>query len=543
MKRRSFLAATAVSGVAGITGCGRIGNSRSTPAKTIGSFEFDEMGISEIAAGLAQGRWTSRHLVEAYFSRIESIDRNGPRLGAIIELNPDAAMLADQLDGERKRNSARGPLHGIPVLIKDNIDTADKMSTSAGSLALSDWHAPKDSFVAARLRAAGALILGKTNLSEWANFRSTHSVSGWSGRGGQAKNPYALHRNPSGSSSGSGAAVAASLCGAAIGTETDGSVVSPASINGIVGMKPTVGLISRAGIIPISHNQDTAGPMARSVRDAAMLLSVIAGTDPDDAATSASTGKSQPDYTKFLDASGLRGARVGIARKFFEKNAPMDRFLNGCIDVLKKSGAEVIDPADLPSHNKWNDPEMEVLLYEFKADLNAYLAKLPASAQARSLAGLIEFNEKNRNREMPWFEQEIFHQAEAKGPVTDKQYLEARQQCLMLTRSEGIDAVMDKNKLDALVTLTSGPAWLIDLVNGDTDTGGCSSPPAIAGYPHITVPAGFVKGLPVGLSFFGRAWSEPVLFRLAYSFETATKARRAPQFLEGCEIPEAQRTS
>lgn len=522
MNRRAFLAYSAA---------------QTAHAKPAPTFELEELSLSDLGAGLTRGRWTSRRLLELYHARIDAIDRNGPRLGAVIELNPDAAALADQLDSERKQNHTRGPLHGIPVLIKDNIDTADRMSTSAGSLALDGWHAPKDSFVAARLRAAGALIMGKTNLSEWANFRSTHSVSGWSGRGGQARNPYALSRNPSGSSSGSGAAVAANLCGAAIGSETDGSIVSPASINGLVGVKPTLGLISRAGIIPIAHSQDTAGPMTRSVRDAAMLLSVLTGVDPDDGATSQSAGKSAPDYTKFLDAAGLRGARLGVARKFFDKNAPMDAFLNQCVDILKRSGAEIVDPADLPSHNKWNDAENEVLQFEFKADLNKYLSKLPSSRTPRTLAGLIDFNEKNRTREMPYFDQEIFKQAEAKGPLTEKKYLDARAECLRLTRTEGIDAVVDKYKLDAIVTLTSGPAWLTDWVNGDTDTDGCSSPAAIAGYPHITVPAGFFRGLPLGLSFFGKAWTEPVLFRLAYAFEVATKARRKPQFLKGCELP------
>jgi amidase len=518
MNRRTFLAAMGAAQV-----------------KAAAPFELDEVSIADLAAGLQKGRWTSHRLLELYRARIDAIDRNGPHLGAVIELNPDAEGLADQLDRQAREHHTRGPLHGIPILIKDNIDTADRMSTSAGSMALDGWHPPKDSFVAARLRAAGALIMGKTNLSEWANFRSTHSVSGWSGRGGQTRNPYALHRNPSGSSSGSGAAVAACLCAAAMGTETDGSVVSPSSINGIVGVKPTLGLISRAGIIPISHSQDTAGPMARTVRDAALLLSALTGVDPADPATAASAGKTQPDYTKFLDANGLKGARLGIARKFFDKNAPMDAFLNRCVDVLKRSGAEIVDAADLPSHGKWNDPEMEVLLYEFKADLNTYLSKLPGSRQPRSLAGLIDFNEKNRAREMPYFDQEIFKQAEAKGPLTEKKYMDARKQCLQFTRGEGIDAVIDKHKLDAIVTLTSGPAWMIDWVSGDTDTGGCSSPPAIAGYPHITVPAGLFKGLPIGLSFFGKAWSEPVLFRLAYAFESITKARRTPKFLDGVE--------
>lgn len=533
MRRRTFLSASAA-GVA-LTGCKPPAGNQ-PPAASAGPrpFELDEIGLADLTAGLRRGRWTARRLVDLYSERIGEIDSAGPRLGAVIELNPDASALAEQSDRESRQARSRGPLHGIPILLKDNVGTADRMTTSAGSLALAGWHPPKDSFVAARLREAGAIILGKTNLSEWANFRSTHSVSGWSGRGGQTRNPYALHRNPSGSSSGSAAAAAACLCAAAIGTETDGSVVSPASINGIVGVKPTVGLVSRAGIIPISHSQDTAGPMARTVRDAAILLGAIAGVDPNDPATAASAGKSQPDYTKFLDPAGLRGTRLGIARKFFEKNAPLDRLLTGLVDVLRRSGAEIVDPADLPHHGEWNDPELEVLLYEFKTDLNAYLSRLPARFP-QSLASVIAFNQKNRDREMPWFEQEIFEQSAVRGPLTEPKYIKARRQCLLLTQTEGIDALMDKHKLDAIVTLTGGPAWLIDFVNGDTDTGSCSSPPAIAGYPHITVPAGFFRGLPVGLSFFGRAWSEPTLFRLAYSFESATQARRKPAFREGSE--------
>jgi len=524
MKRRAFLGSAAALAA------------QTAAPRRAASFELEEISVSDLGAGLAQGRWTSRRLVDLYLERFNALDRRGPRLGAVIELNPDAASIAEQLDRERKQGRVRGPLHGIPVMIKDNIDTADKMSTTAGSLALDGWHPPRDSFVAARLRAAGAVILGKTNLSEWANFRSAHSVSGWSGRGGQTRCPYALHRNPSGSSSGSGAAVAASLCAVAIGTETDGSVVSPSSVNGLVGVKPTVGLISRAGIIPISSSQDTAGPMARTVRDAAILLSAVTGVDPNDPATAASDGNTQPDYTKFLDAGGLRGARLGIARKFFARNAEMDAFLNQCIDALKHAGAEIVDPADLPSHGQWDSPENAVLLYEFKAGINAYLARLPANRHPRTLAELIAFNEKNRAREMPYFGQEVFIEAETKTP-TEEKYQNARKDCLRFTRTEGIDAVLDSNKLDAIVTLTNGPACLIDWVGGDSDTGGCSSPPAIAGYPHVTVPAGLYRGLPIGLSFFGKAWSEPVLLRLAFAYESATNARRKPMFLEGCEMP------
>jgi amidase len=529
MNRRTFLSAAACG--ASFTACKTAEKAGNANASAVPDFELDEITVAELNEGLRSGRWTSRKLAELYLARIDALNQKGPQLRAVIEINPDALALADQLDRERKDKGPHGPLHGIPMLVKDNIDTADKMSTSAGSLALDGSRAAKDSFVAARLRSAGALILGKTNLSEWANFRSTHSTSGWSGRGGQTRNPYALDRNTSGSSSGSGAAVAANLCALAVGTETDGSIVSPSSVNGVVGVKPTVGLISRSGVIPISHSQDTAGPMTRTVRDAAILLTALAGIDADDTATAAAKGKAQPDYTKFLDAGGLKGARLGIARKFFDKNAPMDRFLSHCVDALKQAGAEIIDPADLPSHGKWSEPENEVLLYEFKADLNAYLEKLAADHPARTLKDLIAFNEKNREREMPYFEQELFIQSEAKGPLNEDKYRKAREASIQLARKEGIDAVVEKHKLDAIVALTNGPAWYIDWVNGDNDTGGCSTPAAVAGYPHVTVPAGLFRGLPVGLSFFGPAWSEPVLLRLAYAYEQATNARQKPRFL------------
>ncbi|MGP0071294.1 MAG: amidase [Bryobacteraceae bacterium] len=536
MKRRGFLL-TAMAGAAiGGTGCQYVPAATTTTSAAPGDFELDEVGIASLADGLQKGKWTSARLVELYLGRIEAIDRsdaidrNGPTLNSVLALNPDAASTARQLDQERKSGHVRGPLHGIPILAKDNIETRDPMATTAGSLALADWRSPQDAFVAARLRAAGAIILGKSNLSEWANFRSTHSSSGWSGRGGQTKNPYALDRNPSGSSSGSGAAAASSLCAGAIGSETDGSVTSPSSINGIVGIKPTVGLVSRSGIVPISASQDTAGPMARTVRDVATLLSAITGVDPQDSATAASRGKSAADYTRFLDPTGLRGARLGIARKFFESNAPMNAFLNGCVDALKKAGAEVIDPADLATNDQLAGPELEVLLYEFKDGINRYLTRLPASSPARTLKDLIAYNEKNRDREMPFFAQELFIQSEAKGPLSDAAYVKARADCVRLARQDGIDALLAQHKLDAIVTLTSGPAWFTDHVNGDRDTGGCTTPAAVAGYPHITVPAGFYSGLPIGLSFFGAAWSEPTLFKLAYGWEQQMNARRKPGF-------------
>lgn len=494
-------------------------------------FELEEATIAALQEAMAAGRATSVSLVEGYTARIASLDRGGPMLNSVIELNPDALSIAAELDAERRAKGPRGPLHGIPILIKDNIDTADRMATTAGSLALVDAPAPtSDAAVAARLRAAGAVILGKTNLSEWANFRSTHSVSGWSARGGQTRNPYALDRNPCGSSSGSGAASAACLCAAAVGTETDGSIVCPSSQNGIVGIKPTVGLAGRSGIIPISHTQDTAGSMARSVTDAAMLLTALAGYDPRDSATEMMRGREPVDYTKFLDPAGLKGARLGILRQNFGFNERVDTVMASCLDAMKGQGAVLVDPVDAPTFSQLDAPEMEVLLYEFKADLNAYLTGRGPSAGVRTLKELIAFNEKNCETEMPLFGQDLFIEAEKKGPLTDAAYRKALKACRRFSRKKGIDAVMEKHKLDALVAPTDGIPWLTDPLNGDHFTGSCSTPAAVAGYPHITVPAGFVWGLPIGISFFGRAFSEPTLIRLAYAFEQATKARRPPEF-------------
>ena len=500
------------------------------------SFDLEEITLAGLEQGFRSGRFMSRTVTEWYLTRIQALDQSGPRVNAVIELNPDALAIAGALDRERSAQGPRGPLHGVPVLIKDNIDTADRMPTTAGSLALEGSVAARDSFVAARLRAAGAVILGKTNLSEWANFRSTHSTSGWSGRGGLTHNPYALDRNPSGSSAGSGAAAAANFCAVAVGTETDGSVTAPSSVNGLVGIKPTVGLISRAGIIPISHSQDTAGPMARTVRDAAILLGALAGIDPRDPATNASQGKAQTDYTKFLDPAGLKGARLGVERKFFGGNAAADRIVEQCLALMKSAGAELVDPAILPSDGKYDDDEQQVLLYEFKADLNAYLAGLGANVPVRSLADLIAFNREHRDREMPYFGQELFEQAQAKGPLSEKAYREARAKCLKLSRAEGIDALIQQHKLDAIVAPTITPAPLNDLVLGDANWPACTTPAAVAGYPHITVPAGFARGLPVGISFFGPAWSEPALLKLAYAFEQASTARRPPRFAATADL-------
>ena len=522
MKRRHFLQSTAVTCAAALV-------APAIPPPP--AFELDELTISDLQQGLQSGKYTSRQLVEKYSDRINDVDKKGPALSSVIEMNPDAEQIATALDRERKEKGARGPLHGIPMLIKDNIDTQDRMMTTAGSLALVGSKPQRDAFVAQKLREAGAVILGKTNLSEWANFRSSKSSSGWSGRGGQTRNPYVLDRNPCGSSSGSGAAVAANLCAAAIGTETDGSIVCPSSANSLVGIKPTVGLVSRAGIIPIAHSQDTAGPMARSVRDAAMILSAIAGVDPRDAATAAGAGRFVADESLF-DKDGLRGMRLGIARKHFGFNEGVDKLMTGLLEEMKRLGAVLVDPADIPTSGKFDDSEFEVLLYEFKADLNTYLAGLGTSAQVHSLKDVIEFNEKNRSREMPFFGQDIMTKAEAKGPLTTKAYLKALQKNHLLTRTQGIDFVMKKNRLDALVAPTGGPPWPTDWINGDHFTGGYSSASAVAGYPHVTVPAGYVFGLPVGISFFGVAFSEAKLIKIAYAFEQATKARRAPQFLE-----------
>ena len=506
------------------------------PAANIKPFEFEETTIAELQLGMQGGKYSARSIAEKYLERIEEVDRRGPAINSVIEINPDALAIAEALDKERKAKGARGPLHGIPVLIKDNIDTADRMMTTAGSLALDGSIAPRDAFIAGRLREAGAVILGKTNLSEWANFRSTHSTSGWSGRGGQTRNPYALDRNPCGSSSGSGASIAASMAAAAVGTETDGSIVCPSSANSLVGIKPTLGLVSRAGIIPIAHSQDTAGPMARTVTDAALMLGALTGIDSRDPVTAESRGKSFTDYTKFLDANGLRGARIGVARKFFGFSEKVDQLMQASIEEMKRQGAVIVDPADMATAGKFDDSEFEVLLFEFKADLNSYLAGLGPNARVHTLKEIIEFNEKNKEKEMPFFGQETFIRAEAKGPLTTKAYKDALAKNHRLSRMEGIDAVMLKHRLDALVAPTGGPPWPTDLINGDHFSGASSTPAAVAGYPNINVPAGYIFGLPVGISFFGRAYSEPTLIRLAYAFEQATKFRKPPKFLPTAEL-------
>jgi amidase len=519
MNRRAFLQIAAAAGAAALA----------QSADPADPFPLLEATITDLQSAQQSGKASAVSLARLYLDRIAAIDKI--TVNAVIELNPDALTIAQSLDDERKSKGPRGPLHGIPVLIKDNIDTHDRMHTSAGSLALANSIPPRDSFVAEQLRRAGAVLLGKANLTEWANFRGSRSTSGWSARGGLTVNPYALDRNASGSSSGSAAAVSANLCAVAVGTETNGSIVSPCALCGVVGVKPTVGLISRSGIIPISHTQDTAGPIARTVTDAAVLLGALAGVDPRDDATKDAAAHIQPDYTKSLDKDGLRGARIGIVRRSAPRTGPAAPAFDAALKVIQDQGATLVDPANLPTLDQLGDATFQVLLYEFKAGLNAYLATLGPDAPVHTLQELIAFNERNRDKEMPHYGQEIFLQAQKKSPLTDQAYLDALAKCRRLTRAEGIDAVMDEHKLDALVAPSGGPAGAIDLIYGDRDSGGSSTAAAVAGYPNVTLPAGMVRGLPVGVSFFGRAWSEATLLKLAYAFEQATHARRPPTFL------------
>jgi len=544
MQRRDFLkTGLAAGGASLVSGCGDTADQQAPPAAvdaaatppdrwSVPAFEHEEATVTQLQQAQSEGRLSARVLAEAYLARMDAVDAAGPRLNSVIERNPDALAIADELDRERREGGVRGPLHGIPVLIKDNIDTADRMRTSAGSLALAGSIAPRDAAIVERLRAAGAVILGKTNLSEWANFRSTRSTSGWSGRGGLTRNPYALDRSACGSSSGSGAAAAANLCAIAVGTETDGSITCPSKASGLVGIKPTVGLVSRAGIIPISASQDTAGPMARTVADAAALLSALAGVDPRDAATQRAADQLQADYTAFLDAAALQGARLGVARGMFGNNGLVAGVIEQALADLSRLGAAIVELPDFKASTEVDDAEWLVLQYEFKDGLNAYLATLGPDTPYRTLGELIAFNEANRDRSMPWFGQEIFAMCQEKGPLTSKEYLDAAATARRLSTVEGIDKVMEANRLDAIIAPTGDPAFTIDLVNGDHYTGGGTSTlPAVSGYPHITVPAGQVYGLPVGLSFFGRAFSEPRLIALAFAYEQATRHRQAPGFL------------
>jgi amidase len=500
------------------------------PAYRPKRFDLEEASITQLQELMRRGKVSSVGLVKRYQRRIGEIDRHGPKLNSVIELNPAALEIAAALDKERQANGARGPLHGVPVLLKDNIATHDRMSTTAGSLALAGSIPPRDSFVAEKLRRAGAVILGKTNLSEWANFRGALSTSGWSGRGGQTRNPYVLDRNPSGSSSGSAVAVSANLCAVAVGTETDGSILSPASFTGIVGIKPTLGLISRSGIIPIAHSQDTAGPMARTVSDAALLLGALGGSDPRDSATVEADARAERDYSLTLNG-GLHGMRVGVARVYFGAHPRVDELMESALAELERQGATLIDNIGLKKSPELEAAELEVLRYEMKADMNAYLASLGPEAPVHTLQEIIEFNQKHAAQELRWFGQEELVKSQAKGPLTEKAYVEALATCRKRSRTEGIDAAMAKDKLDAIVAPTSTPAHVTDWATGDHGLGDSTTPAAVAGYPSITVPAGFVFGLPVGISFFGLAWSEPKLLRIAFAFEQATHARRPPRFL------------
>lgn len=515
--RRRFIKDAILASAVAAAGCGRSrGTESAVPAQSaIRSFEFEELTIADLQARIVSGEHTARSVTEAYLRRIGELDKQGPALRSIIETNPDALRIADALDAERRAKGSRGPLHGIPVLLKDNVGTADRMTTTAGSLALEGSIPANDSFVASRLRAAGAILLGKANMSEWANFRSTQSTSGWSARGGLCRNPFVLDRNPCGSSSGSAVATSANLCAASIGTETDGSIVCPANANSLVGIKPSVGLISGAGIIPLAHSQDVAGPLTRTVMDGAILLGVLAGVN----------------YTASLDGNGLKGARIGVARNLFGFDSDVDKLMEGAIDAMRQRGAEIADPVNIRTIDLFRNSELEVLKYEFKADLNSYLQSLGPSAPVKSLREIIDFNERNRDREMPFFGQELFLQSEAKGPLTNREYLAALQTSQRLSREQGIDFVMNMNRLDAICAPTGGPAWVSDFAHGDHVDGSSAAPAAVAGYPNITVPAGFIQDLPIGISFFGRARSEAVLLRIAHAYEQTTQHRRPPRFL------------
>jgi amidase len=540
MNRRRFLGSSVLGGAAlavGQAGCTQSPppTPTATPSEVTGAepFELHEATIDGLQEAMRTGRLTARRITELYLARIEAVNTRGPQLRGIIETNPDAVAIADQLDAERKAGKVRGPLHGIPIALKDNIDTHDRMTTTAGSLALEGSIPPQDSFVAQKLRAAGAVLLAKANMSEWAYWRGMKATSGWSARGGQCRNPYALDRNPCGSSSGSGTAASANLVALTIGTETGGSIMCPASINGVVGIKPTVGLWSRAGIIPISHSQDSAGPMARTVRDAAIALGAACGVDPRDGSTAASAGKFHVDYTTFLDPAGLKGARLGVARSFQGFDDRVWKVFDDAVAALRAAGAEIVDPANLPQNaDVFQQLPTTVLNYEFKANINKYFQSLGPTAPVKSLAGLIAFNEAHRDQELPFFGQERLVISEATSSLDAPEYRQALATIQRATRAEGIDALMDRHRLDAIIAPTMGPAWPTDHVLGDRLDGGSSAgPAAIAGYPDISVPMGFIAGLPVGISFFGRAWSEPTLLTIAYAYEQATKVRQAPKYL------------
>jgi len=541
MKRRDFIQRTALAGgslltVGAVAGCVNSSDAKIEKAEAgdrkYPDFELDELTITDLQTMMNNGKLTSGKIVDLYLKRIKEIDNNGPGLNSILQLNPDAPVLAENLDKERAAGKIRGPLHGIPVLLKGNIDTADEMFTNAGATALANSIAKHDAFLVGQLQKAGAVILGKTNLSEWANFRSTRSSSGWSSVLGQTRNPYLLDRSPCGSSSGSGVAVSANLCAVAVGTETDGSIVCPSSINGIVGIKPTVGLVSRSGIIPISQTCDTAGPMARTVADAAILLGALIGKDDADfAMKNIPEDALHSDYTKFLDKNGLNGAKIGIARSFFNFHEKVDKIMEEAISKMKASGAIFVELPDYKISDEVNKAQWLVLLYEFKAGVNNYLSTLPADYPIKSLKDVINFNQANATTAMPFFGQEILEMAEAKGGLDENEYLESLAIMKRMAGPEGIDKVMNDNNLDALLAPTGSAAWTIDLINGDHFIGGSSSPAAMSGYPAITVPAGFINGLPFGISFFGKAFSEPTLIKIAFAFEQINQARRKPEFI------------
>ena len=509
------------------------GNAQDAPP-----FELDEITIDDLSRGMQSGKYTARRVTELYLARIEATNRRGPMLRAVIETNPDAPAIADKLDAERRQGAVRGPMHGIPVLLKANIGTADRTHTSAGSLALADWSPPKDAFIVAQLRDSGAVLLGKSNLSEWAGSRGAGRIGGWSGVGGQTRNPYVLDRSPQGSSAGSGVGVAANLCSVAVGTDTGGSITYPAAVCGIVGLRPTLGMLSRAGIIPLSLTRDTAGPMGRTVRDVAILLGAMTGIDAADPMTAPNRPEPMKDYTRFLDPGGLKGARLVVAREYFGGHPGSDMVIEAAMKVLRDQGAELFDQPDGLSTEPYQSESRILSNHDMKAELNRYLSQLPEHFPVRTLAQLVEFNERNRDRELQFYGQSALIAAEKAPPVSEERYLAAREKCWRLSRDEGIDAILKKHRADAIIAPSLTPSFVTDFVMGDGRTVACTIPACTAGYPHLNVPAGFVHGLPVTLSFFSTAWSEPALLRLGYAFEQATKARRKPEFLPTLAFPE-----
>ena len=538
MKRRNFLQLGALGSAIpflGVKACAPASDSKTTSDEQEAAFELEEWTVAQLQEAMNTGKYSSRKICELYLKRIEERDQSENGLNSVIEVNPDALQIADQLDKERAEGNVRGPLHGIPIMIKDNIDSGDKMMTTAGSLALAGTSAPRDAFIVKKMREAGAVLLGKTNLSEWANFRSFRSSSGWSGRGRQTRNPYALDRNPCGSSSGSGAAVSGNMCAITIGTETNGSIVCPSSANGVVGIKPTVGLWSRSGIIPISHTQDTAGPMGRTVADAAVLLGPLTGVDESDTVTSESAGNAQSDYTQYLDVDGLQGKRIGILKGTFGYHEKVDEIFEEVKEVITSKGGEIVDDIEVAKDGAYGNSGLELLLYEFKDGMNKYL-KTRSDSSVKTLADIIQFNKDNADQEMTYFPQGILERSEMKGPLTDLEYKEVLNTVLTVSRN-GIDNALKDNRLDAIIGVTGGPAWPIDVINGDHFGTGSSTPAARSGYPNITVPAGYVHGLPVGMSIFGGKYQEPKLISIAYAFEQATKVRKVPEFLPTLNLP------